>query len=304
MALVEKASYGDTEELSHALSHAKVSAMQLDRGRFQATLTRYSIEDWSFQHIAFDAGVSSCLGDSPSGRSAVVVPLESTSQRALLGRPVSATTIALYGGGSEHADVTSAGARTMVIVLPEPFVSLPKGKSQVIEVEPAAAGALKSLLTSIQRTAENRPDQLGNRTITASIDDALKHVLAAGVSTSTARAHAGRPEIPRAAVVSRIREILNANSGEPIFSNELSEAAGVSMPTLRRTFLDWYGMPPASYLLLRRFHLARRRLRSGQSTTVRDAAESCGFWDLSRFSSSYREVFGELPSQTLALRPR
>lgn len=97
----------------------------------------------------------------------------------------------------------------------------------------------------------------------------------------------------------RVRDLINEHQDEPIYASELAALAGVSQPTLQRLFLEWFGISPAKYLLMKRFYLARRRLREGQVKSVTEVATSLGFWDLSRFSKSYKEVFGELPSQSL-----
>ena len=45
--------------------------------------------------------------------------------------------------------------------------------------------------------------------------------------------------------------------------------------------------------------LARARLGSGAATAVTEVALACGFEHLGRFSTRYRDRFGESPSETL-----
>ncbi|NKF25094.1 helix-turn-helix domain-containing protein [Pseudomonas sp. BGM005] len=82
---------------------------------------------------------------------------------------------------------------------------------------------------------------------------------------------------------------------------ELSRVAGVSVRQLQQTFKAYTGMSPSHWLRLRRLNSARRELlkRSAADTTVAEVAMNWSFWHLGRFSSSYRALFKELPSETL-----
>ncbi|MCU0091329.1 helix-turn-helix domain-containing protein [Pseudomonas koreensis] len=82
---------------------------------------------------------------------------------------------------------------------------------------------------------------------------------------------------------------------------ELSRVAGVSLRQLQQTFKAYTGMSPSHWLRLRRLNSARRELlrRSPADTTVAEVAMNWSFWHLGRFSSSYRAMFKELPSETL-----
>lgn len=108
----------DAEELSHALQHTDVTAMQIDKGRFLGELAQYAVQGWSFQHVSFAQGRACCRGSSPARHHALVVPLNQAQDFRLLGREVTPTSFALYSPNSEHADTMAAGAREMVLVLP------------------------------------------------------------------------------------------------------------------------------------------------------------------------------------------
>ena len=190
----------------------------------------------------------------------------------------------------------------MVVVVPDEVFEINALGSKTIELLPETAISLKAQLRRIQTVATERPEALAGIAVKRCIVDALTRIVGSTVGVHDERGHAGRPEVPRSNVIRRVREALEVGSGEPIFLNELSKAAGVSEATLRRIFNEWYGLSPARYLLLRRYYLARARLQSGEARTVRDAAEACGFWDLSRFSAGYRDIFGELPSRMLSSR--
>ena len=64
-------------------------------------------------------------------------------------------------------------------------------------------------------------------------------------------------------------------------------------------------MSPVRYLWLRRMHLVRRALllATPETSTVTRTAMDHGFWELGRFSTQYRSLFGEPASATLRRLP-
>jgi len=108
------------------------------------------------------------------------------------------------------------------------------------------------------------------------------------------------------AVMKRIGEWAADTPEETLNLLELSQVAGVSLRQLQHAFKAYTGMTPTHWLRLRRLNSARRELlsRTATDTTVAEVAMHWSFWHLGRFSSSYRALFNELPSQTLARNPR
>ncbi len=102
-------------------------------------------------------------------------------------------------------------------------------------------------------------------------------------------------------IVARFEEFLEANPEQPLYLTEICAAIGVAERTLRFACEEHLGMGPIRYLHLRRMHLVRRALlRADPSTaTVTRLATDHGFWELGRFSVSYRTLFGETPSESL-----
>jgi AraC-like DNA-binding protein len=107
------------------------------------------------------------------------------------------------------------------------------------------------------------------------------------------------------AIVARFEEFLEANPNTPLYLTEICAAIGVAERTLRAACEEHLGMGPIRYLSLRRMHLVRRALlRADPSTaTVTRLATDHGFWELGRFSVTYRTLFGESPSESLRRPP-
>ncbi len=105
-------------------------------------------------------------------------------------------------------------------------------------------------------------------------------------------------------VLRRVENFIAANLRHEIRVRDLCEAGSTSERNLRYIFGEFVGISPNQYLSTLRLCEARRLLcesAPGQNT-VRAIALECGLWDLSRFAESYRQLFDELPSETLRVQ--
>jgi AraC-like DNA-binding protein len=85
------------------------------------------------------------------------------------------------------------------------------------------------------------------------------------------------------------------------YVNDMAEAAHVHPRTLLRAFHRVIGMGPIRYLRLRQLNVIRQKLyrATDDRLTVTQIMQAAGASDLGRVSGSYKELFGELPSETL-----
>lgn len=99
----------------------------------------------------------------------------------------------------------------------------------------------------------------------------------------------------------RAAEFLDASFSKPIRITEMCDITGTSMKSLERAFQSTYGVTPKQFLTNLRLAKARRKLASRPQTrvSVSQIATQCGFFHLGRFSSAYRSMFDESPSDTL-----
>ena len=107
-------------------------------------------------------------------------------------------------------------------------------------------------------------------------------------------------------IVARFEQFLEANPNTPLYLPQICAAVGAAERTLRGACEQHLGMGPIRYLALRRMHLVRRALLravSSTTTTVTKIATDHGFWELGRFSVTYRALFDETPSETLRRPP-
>lgn len=111
----------------------------------------------------------------------------------------------------------------------------------------------------------------------------------------------GRPVAPRREILDRCQELLENDQLAQIRVCDLVAASGVSARTLDTAFREFFGTSPRRYVLLRRLQAVRQALLSADpdTDTVTEVLFKHGEWELGRFASRYRELYGELPSETL-----
>lgn len=102
-------------------------------------------------------------------------------------------------------------------------------------------------------------------------------------------------------LVERAQEIIAARAASPVSIQDVALELGVTVRTLQLEFRKHRGFTPLQFLINRRLTMAREKLLNPTfGGNVHDVAMSCGFTNGSKFSSRYRAMFGELPSETLA----
>jgi len=124
--------------------------------------------------------------------------------------------------------------------------------------------------------------------------------LAALLAESGGTEHASQLSAERALSV---EEWIDIHLNEAITLGRLCEVAGVGGRCLQKTFLERRGSTPMQYVINRRLEAARKQLMGEiGAVDVTSVAMACGFTHMSRFSTMYRQRFGESPSTTVRRR--
>jgi AraC family transcriptional regulator len=128
--------------------------------------------------------------------------------------------------------------------------------------------------------------------------------LAEAVVVELLRVAPGRPvhggaRDPR---IARALDRIHASYAEPLTIDDLARTATMSRFHFSRLFRDTTGDAPYKYLVRVRVARAAELLRAGRCS-VTEAALSCGFVDLSRFSRTFRAEIGVRPVDLLRARP-
>jgi len=103
----------------------------------------------------------------------------------------------------------------------------------------------------------------------------------------------------------RTKEYLLQAPHKPITVSQLCKIAKVSMRTLQYAYLEHYGVTPKTYMKNLRLNNVRHELWKSNPniTRVNDISTIWGFWHMGQFAADYRNLFNELPSETLRKPP-
>lgn len=113
-----------------------------------------------------------------------------------------------------------------------------------------------------------------------------------------------RPTKGHGRIVAKARDYVAANLHEPIQVEDIVAAANTSKRTLYRAFLEFLGEPPHMYVRRLRLHRIRHDLASETEAacTIALIANQWGIGEPGRLAGWYQDLFGELPSETVARR--
>jgi AraC family ethanolamine operon transcriptional activator len=182
--------------------------------------------------------------------------------------------------------------------------ALAPGRTWLVKLSGPRYEALKAFVLTSFYNAERAHGALAWPQARKTLHDALLLEL-----VDVAR-HPPEPACPNSAarrrIVDRVRELAIAKQDAPLTVLDVCKAVGASRRKLQYCFEETLGTHPAYYLRVLRLNAVRRELRRHSPTTacVSDIAYQWGFWHLSRFATHYRQLFGELPSETLKRAPR
>jgi len=169
-----------------------------------------------------------------------------------------------------------------------------------------ANGAMRAWQDQLKLIASS-PDLLasacGNARVGAHVESLLVNLLAAG----SAECGAPAASIPRPGItpgfVRRAEDVMIARLGSPLQLADLADAVGMPVRTLCDGFMRFRQSSPMHFLRQVRLESAREIiLATPADVRIASIALDCGFTHFGRFAQSYKDRFGESPSQTARLR--
>lgn len=173
--------------------------------------------------------------------------------------------------------------------------------SKACFTDPIALKMYASTIDNILKLVKKTPDILlqenARRMMTESILCLILNIL----TNTTVEIEKPVSSSNKAMGIRRVIEYLHNYASQVPTIGELCKIAALSERNLQYAFKEHLGITPIKYLRLIRLNGVRKDLLIShpQKNKVVDIALNWGFIELGRFSGEYRQLFNELPSQTL-----
>ena len=103
----------------------------------------------------------------------------------------------------------------------------------------------------------------------------------------------------RSRALSKALDYINSHPKQAVSVEQLCLLSASSISTLERAFKEQFGVLPKRYLVAARLSGVRRALLDANDTrSITDIAFDWSFWHMGKFAHDYKNMFGQLPSQT------
>ncbi|WP_234044006.1 helix-turn-helix domain-containing protein [Burkholderia orbicola] len=290
---------------------------QLSPGPFHGTLHEIRFDGMQLLRERVNRALLK-RGNQCAGRTSFSIPLETAGAGFCGGAPLRDKALLVSGGTSlpelrtpDHQDVVlltvpSDTLRQLAWLgdRDEDGDGIASSETRILRIPAARHDALTALLMTGFGAADTPEHPLARPHTRKALHDAILVELAHAMEAADRRVRLDPSA--RRRVVDRVRELVVSRPGVPLTVLDVCREVGASRRKLQYCFEEILGTHPAWYLRVLRLNAVRRELRehSPASASVSDVACRWGFWHLSRFASHYRELFGELPSDTLKRPPR
>ncbi|HTI03332.1 MAG TPA: helix-turn-helix domain-containing protein [Acidisoma sp.] len=311
MGSLDVAHFSDPDEYATSIRASRVQLTVTERGHFAADRLRIDFKDLWMQrfhsnlawvaHTSIDPARTVFFFRTKPGSPFFRGKTE-LGENQLAFMSLAEATFQRTTGTASYAAMSLPAAVAATSLSEFAGLDLASPKStQHIQPEQAAFSRLLNLHAAAGNLAVIAPEIIKNSNAALALEQELIHALVNCLVTSRYTADASA-ERRHALIMRRFHAHIAARSDHAIFIPELCLAIGVSERTLRACCLEHLGMGPNRYLWLRRMQMARRALlhATPKVTSVTGVATDLGFWELGRFAVSYRQLYGESPSRTLA----
>jgi AraC family transcriptional regulator, ethanolamine operon transcriptional activator len=302
--------FQDADAFGQAFHDDDLSLTQLEVGRFEGSVMKIQVEDLQLVRMATSCSLYT-LGSKPPDRFTFAISL--VEPKAIFVSHKQALPPQALFGFDPTREINLVTPCHLCLAV----VSIPTDRFQqylqeverddldtkffqqnAIQIEDHRLGNLRDYLNQIFHLGVTNPDFLAKMPNLIAGD--LLPLLVNCLSDQACPRLCLYP-FRRAAIVQEAEAYMLDHLDEPLTLEAICKAVKASKSALSYGFQDIFGLSPMAYLKTIRLNGVRRALKASHPTTatVLGIANRYGFWHMGHFSKDYRQMFGELPSDTL-----
>lgn len=296
----------DIEELNAAVSPWNLRMTQMGCGQLSSVLDFAMVGGILLTHERWSRSISA-IGTTPIGYFAIA---SSCTQKPFLvdGSDIGPQTFLCKSSGSHIEFATPDTEEHWVMLVPstqiverlgEERAELLLRQANVYLADPHALHRLGALvLRVVAKMRERNSCEMEERMVRAFHSKLMENLIEL-LTWNTPQPDLAPPSKRTEAVHEAVR--LTKELRHPVGVGELAARIGVSRRCLEIGFRDMFNASPSKYLRLLRLNGLHRDLRDAapEEATVSELATGWGFFELGRTAVQYRQIFGEMPSETL-----
>lgn len=304
--------FHDLDAFAEAIKPLNVTANQLTRGNFMGSVNFADFRGLKFTDVNQNQALK-VTGPKASDDLVFAIALQSSQtqvmshgcpikKRDIFGfDPVRETDViaekdSLIAIASVNLSVFQSLCDQMGYNLGQKFL-----KQNLIRLHQATLRSLRAYYQAISQIFISQPLLLTQSQMRSVIMEDFLPLLINTVGKSTQKNSYRIKTFRRYSLVKQAEEIALSFPDRPLTLQQLCNELGTSSSALSYGFQEIFGLSPMAYLKIQRLNGVRRALRNcdPNTTTVMQVAYQWGFWSAGHFSRNYKEMFGELPLQTL-----
>jgi len=302
--------FDDFDEFTESARGWDIDFKQLEPGPFRSEFLHYIQGNIQFGHARINRHIEQ-LGDSPKGFRTFAIPAISSLRLKWCGVTLPEDSAIIFQPARGLDSVSWSDFDMFIFSIPDARIvqlcnelgcpALPEiiSQSDIIRCRAGALATVRQALATVadllKRPADSETFQRVQQEFEHTIPGMLLATLASAQKTTQSRPHRMRD-----AVIREITAYLDKAPGTAPKVYELCNRFNVSERTLEYAFGDHFGTTPKEYLKRRRLNQVRKilRQRPHKNIPIVDIANCCGFWHMGQLAADYRNLFGELPSET------
>ncbi|WDD91911.1 helix-turn-helix domain-containing protein [Burkholderia sp. FERM BP-3421] len=310
--LFQSRSLEDVHDHGLAVAGWHQTYRQMTPGRFKGTVTQVLYDDFHFFRETLNRRVAQ-TGTAPASSTSLAVPLLAPLIGTFQGQQVDGYALLALRAGEDFEFHTPEGMRLVGISAGSDMideqceVELGMGMGEgrrlrhVIRLTGEQGLALGGRLSSCIDDAQRSPAWLEYAATRRMFRDTMLGVFLDFLAGAVGDERRDITHATYSDIVRRCERYLRERPEEPVTVLELCRALRCSRRTLQTSFQRVADVTPVTYLRTIRLNAVRRLLRTTgvEDLCVGEAAARWGFTHLGYFAREYRDLFGELPSQTL-----